>query len=294
MSRANRWSPAGVGSIEQLIISPASSLSVVRKAAIRSTSCSTAAPESAPTTLPASSTVHPSAGPANTRSPRLRIREHVLDALQTGEIEHVRRQRLVLAHVLRQQRVEPTERNLAQLARLGNVPREAFQCGAPGIPKRDDVALLGLLDGPLGVDRHAANRAVAHHGHDANDKRPLRGYADTLGVADRVPANDAYRDDDQANPAGNAMTIPFPLGRGSGMLLWEHLSTFISLAQTAASSPASSVPAALTKRPGTVPFSEAVLFHALTTPTMNSIENHFNIAKTARICRETRTSNTDL
>ncbi len=71
---------------------------------------------------------------------------------------------------------------------------------APGITQRDNVTLLGLLDGPLGVNRHAANRAVAHDGHDTNDKWPLRARANnTLSLRDRVPTDDPCGDYDEVN-----------------------------------------------------------------------------------------------
>jgi hypothetical protein len=59
--------------------------------------------------------------------------------------------------------------------------------------------LLGLLNGSISVNRHAAHRAVAHHRHDTNDKRPLLAEANTLGVRERVPTNYARRDNDEVN-----------------------------------------------------------------------------------------------
>jgi hypothetical protein len=73
--------------------------------------------------------------------------------------------------------IEPTERNLAQLARPGNVARKTFHHGAPRIAEFFNVTVLGPLDGPVRIDHYASHGAVAYDGNDTHDKRSLGGFA---------------------------------------------------------------------------------------------------------------------
>jgi hypothetical protein len=118
----------------------------------------------------------------------IRISKYVLDALQAREVKDFRGQRLILACVSRQQCVKSAQRNLAKRAPLGDISGKTRHCAAPGITQRYKIPFLGVRHDPIGVNRHASNRAaIAHDGYNPNDERSLGNLADTtLGPRDCV------------------------------------------------------------------------------------------------------------